>query len=358
MLARRSKLTHNGLVFDLPMLIPSFSSKGSAYEVKKKRLKYAVAGDLRDFGNLPGKALLVSAYDLYFNHLDITEKNGGRATAINSLRNASIVFVDSGGYELADSFDSCEPKVPPHIPADSNCEYTEVTYRAVIARLAKAKSLPPLALANFDHGSKGLAVVDQVTAAKNLFGDFQQCITSFIIKPWGKKRTTVDPEELTDKDAASLRAFDIVGVTEKELGLYLWERLKRIASLRQKLDRAKVQAPLQIWGGLDPVITPLYFFAGASIFDGVSWLRYGYVNGLAVSQHSFQILEPRLSVTHDRTRARGSMTLYNRTALERLELALQSWVDYDGQDWSMFDPAVRDALRGAYEAMKTQIEGV
>ncbi len=362
MLARRSKLTHSGMDFDLPMLIPSFSSKGSAYEEEKKkgkksRRQYAVAGDLRDFGRLPGKALLVSAFDLHFKHLDVKDKDQPTVTARASLRNASIVFIDSGGYELADTFDSCEPKVVEHALPDDWDKYNESTYRKVLQTLANDEAFPPLVIANFDHGNKGKQVADQVTAAMRLFVDFRSCLGSFIIKPW-KKRIVVDPSAFTDEDIASLRPFDVVGVTEKELGANLWERLKRIACLRLKLDRGGVEAPLQVWGGLDPVVTPLYFFAGAALFDGLSWLRYGFANGVALSRHGYEVLEPRLSITHGGARARGSMTLYNRTALDKVELALQSWVDHDGKDWSMFDLGVRNALRDAYEAMQTQIEGV
>jgi len=74
-----------------------------------------------------------------------------------------------------------------------------------------------------------------------------------------------------------LRGFDIVAVTEKELGNTLLQRLRMLKLLRELLDRTKVSAPLHVFGGLDPLLTPLYVACGAEIVDGVGWLRYAYL---------------------------------------------------------------------------------
>ena len=39
---------------------------------------------------------------------------------------------------------------------------------------------------------------------------------------------------------------------------------------------------MHIFGSLDPVCTPLYFLAGADIFDGLSWIRFSYRDDIAV----------------------------------------------------------------------------
>lgn len=356
MLARRSRLVLDDWECDLPLLVPSFSSKGAEFaEQRDGRWQSDVAGDLLDFGHRGTKAVLVSAYDLHFGHLDLTEPlSGNTESALHSLSQAALVFLDSGGYEMSTSFDSCEPKVAQHVPRDG---YDEAAYRRVITRLANDRRFPQIVLTSFDHGSRGLAVTEQLKKAKGLFADFNDHLTSFLLKPWGT-HTIVDPDDLTEKDVGSLRAFDIVGVTEKDLGLNLWDRLKRIACLRERLNKVKVHAPLHIWGGLDPVITPLYFFAGAQLFDGVSWLRYGYINGIAGSKDSYQVLADGLGITQNRVLARGWMTLHNRVMLDKLSLALQNWVDLEGKEFDMFDPAVRDSLMNAYVQMKTQIQGV
>src|SRR3712207_4761631 len=99
------------------------------------------------------------------------------------------------------------------------------------------------------------------------------------------------------EDFANLGGFDIVGIAEKELGRDPLERLRTVARFRKRLDEAKISAPIHIWGGLDPVMTPLYFFAGAEIFDGVSWLRYAYRNGVAINRDSHSILSETMGIS-------------------------------------------------------------
>lgn len=357
MLARRAKLVHDEWECDLPLLVPSFSSKGSGEtkHEKTKRIESHVAGDLRDFGHHGTKSVLVSAYDLHFRHLDLTDETEYTESALQSLKRAEVVFLDSGGYELSRAFDSCEPKMTRHIVHRG---YDESSYRGVIDRLLGEPNFPPLVLASFDHATKGKPFKVQVQAAKRLFADYDRVIRSFILKPWKPKGTVVEPDRLSERDIGGLRAFDIVGVTEKELGADLQVRLRKISSLRRKLDEACVDVPLHIWGGLDPVITPLYFFAGASVFDGVSWLRYGYYSGVAVSSESYQVLADGLGVGQKRPFVRGFMTLGNRAALDKLSVALQAWVDLEGKEFDMFELPIRGALEKAYKQMTTEGIGV
>lgn len=355
MLARRSTLNHNGRKWELPLLVPSFSSKGTGFRKRMGgRRQYDVAGDLRDFGHRPAKVVLVSAYDLHFRHLDLTDETNHTESALNPLKQAELVFLDSGGYELSAWFDTGEPKVTKHDPRSG---YDETAYRKQIKRLCAESNFPGLVLTNFDYSRVLRSVKKQLEAAKRLFGDFPDQMHSFILKPWGKQGV-IDLGKLTDKHVEELRAFKIVGVTEKELGADLWDRVTCVARLRQKLNEAKIDAPLHIWGGLDPVITPLYFFAGAQIFDGLSWLRYAYLKGMAINKMSHPVVFDGLEIAEGWKMARGSMTLNNRGMLGKLETALQSWVDFGGQDFSMFHEAVRDELRDAYRTMRTKIKGI
>ena len=54
------------------------------------------------------------------------------------------------------------------------------------------------------------------------------------------------------------------------------ERILNIAKLRYALDDAGIDAPIHVFGALDPVSSGAYFIAGAEIFDGLTWLRYSY----------------------------------------------------------------------------------
>jgi hypothetical protein len=164
----------------------------------------------------------------------------------------------------------------------------------------------------------------------------------------------VDPRNLSDKDIADLAGFSIIGVPEKDLGRNLIDRLRRIALFRRRLNKAGITSPLQIWGGLDPLTTPLLFFAGAEIFDGISWLRYAYTRGVAVSRESYQLLSS-IGVTADRTLNHALASLDNMTAMRKLAIALREWVDFEGERFDMFDSSISKQLEEAYKAMKTEI---
>jgi len=45
------------------------------------------------------------------------------------------------------------------------------------------------------------------------------------------------------------------------------------------MDDAGVDIPIHIFGSLDPITSVLYFLSGAEVFDGLTWLRYGYDSG-------------------------------------------------------------------------------
>jgi hypothetical protein len=46
-----------------------------------------------------------------------------------------------------------------------------------------------------------------------------------------------------------------------------------------------------VFGSLDTVTTPMYFLAGADIFDGLTWLRFAFHAGNTVYKHNFGALK-------------------------------------------------------------------
>ncbi|MGO9118864.1 MAG: hypothetical protein ACLQPD_14800 [Desulfomonilaceae bacterium] len=142
------------------------------------------------------------------------------------------------------------------------------------------------------------------------------------------------------------------GVTEKELGKNILDRCVNLAKLRVCMDRENVNIPIHIWGGLDPVMTPLYFFSGAEIFDGVSWLRYAYHNGLAIYRDSYGILN--LGVETSLDHARGLVLNSNIVFLQRLTTALREFADQGGKHFAMFDPHAEVFAR-SYRTLATKI---
>lgn len=355
MLARRSQLRlPDGSPCDLPLLVPSFSSKGFGFGMRKlqgrEHLISNVALDMHEFAQTACHSVLVSAYDLHFRHFNgIPKLRGG---PLDWLEKARVIFLDSGGYELASDFDSSEPKSPTYEPREG---YGLKEYRAVLEGIREDPQHRSFVVTNFDWDTARKPLSKQVEAARRIFQLAPDQLHSFIIKPPVKGQTDLDPQSLSRNDLKSMAGFHLVGVTEKELGLNHLDRLRRIARLRRALDEAEISAPIHVWGGLDPVMTPLYFFAGAQVFDGVSWLRYAYCNGVAINREAFPVLSGEYNIGTNREVCRQVISLKNRTFLETLAGELRKWVDGGGRDFSMFDESVREHLRSAYQTMITEI---
>lgn len=355
MLARRGKLVHpHAGEIELPLLIPAFSSKGSSFQYTGRgvsRRPYSeLAYTLEEFSKWPATSSLVSAYDLHHQHFvapKLSSKN-----VLSFFANCRIILIDSGGYELDSDFDSTEPKTFSYQPRSG---YGEREYLGVLSQISREGRHLHMIIANFDYLKNGMPLSSQIQMAKEIFCSHPSCLSDFIMKPWTKKSMVIEPSKMTPDDFANLRGFHIVGVTEKELGSNLLERLAKIAALRKGLDEAGIRAPIHVWGGLDPVLTPLFFFAGAEIFDGVSWLRYAYNAGVAVNRESYAVLESKIGINSPGNFPKIMVCFDNLAFLDNLTVSLQQWVDFGGGNFSMFDKHVRDHLQRAYETMKTKI---
>ena len=356
MLARRTTLTHPSAgEMELPLLVPAFSSKGFDFKETRKgtnRRDYSmVAYELEDFARFPSRSVLISAYDLHFKHMRAPKMRAKRTE--DYLRNAALVFLDSGGYELSVDFDLTECKSFIYRPKDG---FGEAEYETVLHQLTHLAEPMPLVITNFDHSAKGKPLSEQIAAARTLFNRFQGTLSDFIIKPWkGRGGGVVDPSKMTDDDFGNLRGFDIIGITEKDLGRNLLDRLRSVAVFRRKLSDAGVTAPIHVWGGLDPITTPLYFFAGAEIFDGISWLRYAFRNGVAINRASYSVLT-EAGVGAPRQLNHMYANVDNLTAMRNQEDALQQWVDFGGTVFDMFHPSVKEDLAKAYKVMCSKIK--
>lgn len=355
MLARRSSITHPiaGKI-DLPLLVPAFSSKGFEFSNtgrgKNKRIYSRIVYELADFAGIPSRSMLVSAYDLHHRHFDPPKAK--KDQALSYLQNAGVVFLDSGGYELRPDFDLTEPRYYMYSP---DLNYSKTNYEKILEKFRAHKNILSLIIANFDHATIGKSIDDQISEARCLFRKNPDFLSDFILKPWTKTRHIVDPNHLSNHDIEKLRGFDIIGVTEKELGNDLMTRLKGIAALRKKLNDCQIDTPIHIWGGLDPIMTPLYFFAGAEIFDGISWLRYAFYNGMSTYRECAGILLSDLGILATRQMNHAYASMKNRNFMEKMENSLQQWVDFEGTKFDMFHKDAQDALEEAYGTMVSKI---
>ena len=337
MLARRTTLGHNSTVVDMPRLIPSFSSKGFPFfEDKENNQVFSeVTEALELTGPIISDSILISAYDISHNYLRNPERFYG---------NKELVFIDSGGYELSTEYDSTDPKQEPY-QADKS--YSVEDYQNVLSKLSIKH---PIVITNFDHVSYGREIKEQILDTQKFFNNYKEFFHCFIIRP-SKKKTYLDIDDVL-RHIEKMRRFDIIGVTEKELGNNLLDRLVSIANLRIGMDRKSLHAPIHVWGGLDPVISLLYFCAGAEIFDGVSWLRYGYHADMAISRDAYTAI---VSGVQAKWRRAEPMRLVNNISyLEDLTIRMRRFVDGGGDNFSIFGNQAEIIERG-YQALCTKI---
>lgn len=255
----RSVRIGGSTVAQTPLLLPAFSSEA---------LKSDLADTAKRIGDIVFGPILISAFDIYGGHLAGPEPG-------KLISDRPLTFIDSGGYE--------------NLSADSDKRFTVEQHRTVL----DAWPQQSLAVAvNHDLHSDDVAV--QIEAAASL-GPGRALGRELLLKPGDNVPLPGLIDQLS-RHATALAGIDVVGLTEKEAGRTLVDQLRTIANLRKQLDSIQLDnMPIHVFGGLDPIRTPLYFLAGADIFDGLSWLRYGFQAGRAVYLKAHAALEhPRI----------------------------------------------------------------
>lgn len=129
----------------------------------------------------------------------------------------------------------------------------------------------------------------------------------FLLKPETETQFLLDESlKAVIADPAQLAGFDMIGITEKELGRSMLDRMVQIARLRSAMDAARINIPIHVFGSLDPISVCLYFVAGAEIFDGLTWIRYGYdEGGRCVYIHNLGVLKYGISLSENLVKVRA-----------------------------------------------------
>jgi hypothetical protein len=257
-LARSSSILHpGGARIATPLLVPSFSSRGFGKGRNGKAVVRSYFALMKDFLT---ESYLISTFDLHHRILPVPRS----ATT-------ELVIVDSGGYESG--------------VVDDLSAYTETSSSAAAwkkghhaAVLARWPTRIPALLVSFDRYG---TVANQLKAARKQALMYPEQLHAFLWKPLHRGGDYLDPELLRPV-VSQIADFAVLGVTEKELGGTIPKRLAVLSALRRFLDSQGVNTPIHVFGGLDPLSVTLYFLAGAEIFDGLTWLRYGFDKGLAV----------------------------------------------------------------------------
>lgn len=324
-----------------PLLVPSVSSKGfpivGGVSEASKAAEFA-SPDIRE-------ALLISAYDLHHRLLLQTDELLSDESAGTHYGSSELLIVDSGGYELIDEFESGETNRGPRLvePFDFS------DYERIIGRLPQHHDVLAVSF-DFPPDDRG-DFAQQRARAQELFARYPHLKSDFLIKPEPGSRFINELRLIPE--ATNLRAFDVIGVTEKELGASLLDRLVTLAKLRRTLDDSNVEAPIHVFGALDPLLSPLYFMVGGEIFDGLSWIRYAYIDGIAVHQDAMTVM--RATVDDDSQRRDARRYLSNLVELQKLKHQLEKW-KHQPDRFDLLGPK-HESIREIYETVMARVEG-
>ena len=314
MTPKSNRIEHpSGITVETPLLVPSFSSKGFTF--KKNNISEIVDVLLMSQEFLTASAL-ISAYDLYHEHIPFTEQ----------ILGTELTILDSGGYETSDIYDlSSTSKYSFPIK-----DWSQNKYEQIITKWPAHKAG---IIVSYDHGAERHDLDFQINQAKELFSKYENFLNDFLIKPETDDQRYIQISSVLSK-INDLKDFSIIGMTEKELGNSILDRMVHIAKIRKALDSVGNKAPLHIFGSLDPVSSLLYFFAGAEIFDGLTWLKYSYFNGSAIYQSNYGVLNSELGIHLRDSQVRSKSIVNNIYTLEKMTYLMNNFVS--SSDFKVF----------------------
>lgn len=323
MLAKRRTLkVGNASSVSMLLLLPSFSSKGFP----------KVAATLKAMEEYISEEVLISAYDLHYLLIR------------PPFDFASTIFLDSGGYEASKDFELSETFEGEHIPRDWSPEM----YAQVVANWS---AISPTVFVSFDHPEHRQSVAEQIERAKTLKLLNKNSSKELLIKPESKNAKRLHLKSIIPV-VRDMAGFSVIGVTEKEIGNSVLDRMVNIASLRREIDRHFKDLPIHIFGSLDTLSTLLYFVAGADIFDGLTWLRYAFSDGDTIYRHNFGALTLPISTNSDIVEGRCWSHNYQYMQQMRLDMrkfAADGHFEHFGKHHAL--------IKAAYESMAAELVG-
>lgn len=263
-----------GSPLSTPILLPSFSSKGFP-ELRKivKQLEEHIWGPV-----------LFSAYDI--SHGEVQKRIPFAPT---------LLFIDSGGYECSSMTDFVEHGKHSYRPK----KWNKKLYFEAIKSVFRNNERTPKVIASYDHPKIRISINKQIKSADLIFKRLYKIDSNFmkeiIIKPETKDKNKqyININSIA-RNVKKLEVFDIIGVTEKELGKTLLEIMVNIGKISKALKESGNNQLIHILGSLDPISTPLYFMCGADIFDGLTWMRYSFHEGQTIYQQNYWFKEDYL----------------------------------------------------------------
>jgi len=336
MIGRTTKINHpSGVQIETPILVPSFSSKGFSFN--KKNVSEATTA-LKVSKEFLTECLLVSAYDLYHKHIPYSEE----------YICTEITFIDSGGYETSEIYD-----------LSATAKYSYPTkkwaldkYEEILERWPKQKAG---IIVSYDHGLERQSIEVQIESAKELFSKHSTFLNDFLIKPESDTKLFIEMDKVL-ANVDQMSSFSIIGLTEKELGYSILQRMQHIYKIRKALDDVNIPSPIHIFGSLDPVTSILYFLAGAEIFDGLTWLKYSYYEGTAIYQSNYGAISKDLGINIRDARVKVESIVNNIYYLDKMKYIMKDFIkSEDFQEFDELGSGIGDFIKKAYKKFTSNL---
>lgn len=227
-----------------PLVVPSFSSRGFPHV---GRLLDRLRTDL--YG-----VCLVSAFDLASHRI-----------AANLADLADLVLVDSGVYETDPATGSMDGFDAPPAREPAWCRNS---YREFLRTLGAEANVMAV---NFDTFGP---IEQQVESAREDFACAPAAAADLLLKP--SERCGMIEVDVAPARLQQALEFDVLGVTDEELGDTVLQRCATLARLRTQITACGAATPIHVFGCIAPASMLAYFLSGADVFDGLNWLRMVY----------------------------------------------------------------------------------
>lgn len=319
---KRTVRLGNSTELRTPILLPSFSSKGFP---KIQKI-------LRASEEYIANEILVSAYDISHGILS------------PEFDFASAIFLDSGGYEASRDADLSEVYEGEHVVKDWSAEM----YQKVVQDWTSAS---PTVFVSFDHPKHRTDTREQIERARKLALPAGEHARSLLLKPESEGAIRLHLDQITPH-LARMKDFSAIGVTEKEIGNSILNRMLNVARLRKALDKHYASMPIHVFGSLDTISTYLFFLAGADIFDGLTWLRYAFSEGDTLYRHSYGALKLPINVNSDIVEGRCWSNNYQY--MQQMQLNMMKHAN--DEKFEHFGKH-HDLIRSAYQEMCAVLAG-
>lgn len=267
---------------NLPLFIYSYSSKGFPDVIE--RLEHSLP-------HVPSYLLSLYDYEYIF------------PSGLILAEDSRIRIWDSGGYETA-ICPTCSNSV-------SFKKWDENTY------IQTANRIPwngHDVLVSYDTPYESISVKQQLERALHLYTKVKGTYTKDLLI---HVPNNMDPYVLAETLKPYASEFHVLGLTEKEIaptwahGAYFINRLRAALSV---FDMERY-IPIHVFGCFDLKTMIRFALAGADIFDGLTWLRYLFLNGKTLYRREIEYAVPIEQLLTANTEL--SMILHNLQDMEQ-----------------------------------------